>query len=70
MSRKRGNSRQNNRKTNRYGKLALSDDRQRARMLAMHEKQKAVDGDDRPATIADIKALLAGRDKDGRGVNV
>lgn len=39
-------------------------------MLAMHEKQKAVDGDDRPATIADIKALLAGRDKDGRRVNV
>lgn len=44
---------------NSYGKL--SKDRQRARMLALHDKPKAVDDDNRPATIADIKALLKDR---------
>ena len=48
---------------NYYGTVSI--DRQRVRMLAMHEKPKAVDGDNRPVTLAELKALLAGRDTGG-----
>ena len=45
---------------NNYGPVSL--DRQRMRMLAMHEKSKTMNDDNRPATIADIKVLLAERE--------
>jgi len=53
---------------NSYGNL--SEDRHRARILAMHDKPKAVDGDDRPVTLAELKALLAGRDMGGDGLSL
>lgn len=51
---------------NNYGPVSL--DRQRMRMLAMHEKPKAMD-DTRAALIADVLAVIDARENGGDGVN-
>ena len=51
---------------NSYGKVSL--DRQRARMLAMHDKPKAVDKT-RAALIADVIAVIDARETGSTGFN-
>lgn len=52
---------------NSYGPVSL--ERQRARILEMHKAPEDVNGDNRPATLADLKALLAQRDGNTSGLD-